>query len=287
MYKRQLFDETNLAEISSPLFPGERLVVCRNPALAVERARKREDLLQATEAELEKVRSMVEGPRGSLRNADAGEIGERAGRVSNKYKVRKHFQLEIADGAFSFARKTEQIEAEATLDGLCVIRTTCPTSKLDSPAVVVRAYKQLKMAERAFRTMKDQIEIRPIHHHLENRVRVHAFLCMLAYYVEFHMRRRLAPILFDDHDRDAAAAERKSMVPSAQRSPAALRKAASRRTADGLPVHSFRSPIADLATHALNKVSLPSNRKHRFDLPTTPTPLQARAFELLGVSPGM
>ena len=165
--------------------------------------------------------------------------------------------------------------------------TNVPQEAL-SPEETVGAYKALAQVERAFRSIKTvDLEIRPVFHWTAPRVRAHVFLCMLAYYVEFHMRRRLAPILFDDHDRPAAAAERKSIVAPAQRSPAAKRKATSRRTDDGMPVHGFRSLLADLATLALNKVSLPSNRKYRFDLPTEPTPLQARAFELLGLRPPM
>ena len=275
-----LFDETNLAEISSPLFPGERLVVCRNPALAAERSRKREDLLRATETELEKARSMVEGPRGTLRTADAGKIGERVGRVSNKYKVAKHFQLEISDGAFSFARKTEQIQAEASLDGLYVIRTTCPTAKLDSPASVVRAYKQLKMAERAFRTMKDQIEIRPIHHHLDHRVRAHTFLCMLAYYVAFELQQRLAPLLFTDTEPPTPT----DPVAPAKRSAAANTKAGSATTPDGHPAHSLSDLIADLATLCRNELRI-GGANHTLTRLTKPTDLQASAFELLHIKP--
>jgi hypothetical protein len=273
-----LFDETNLAEISSDEFPGERLVVCRNPAVAAERKRKRDDLLGATEAELERVRAMVEGPRGSLRKADAGRIGERVGRVSNRFKVAKHFELSISDGAFSFARKSEQIEAEAALDGLYAIRTTCPTSKLQSSASVVRAYKQLKMAERAFRTMKDQIEIRPIHHHLEDRVRAHAFLCMLAYYVAFELHLRLAPLLFTDDEPLSPS----DPVAPARRSASARAKAGSARTPDGHPAHSFADLIAELGTLCRNEVRI-GQAEHTFARLTKPTELQSRAFELLGV----
>src|SRR5262249_39625269 len=163
------FDDTNLAEITSPQFGGERLVVCRNPHLATERARKREDLLAATERELDKVAHMVHGPRGTLRHADAGKIGQRAGRVINKYKVAKHFELQIADGSFSYHRKTEQIAEEAALDGIYMLRTTCPSSELTTQAVV-RVYKQLKMAERAYRTIKHALDVRPIRHHLTDRV---------------------------------------------------------------------------------------------------------------------
>ena len=180
-----LFDEVNLAEITAPEFPGERLIVCRNPRVAAERARKREALLTATEAELAQVKAMVEGPRGRLRAAPAGVIGERVGRVADRYQVAKHFTLAIADGAFSFRRKEAQIREEAALDGFYVLRTTCPKEELGAPAVV-RAYKQLKEVEDAFHTMKSpELEIRPIYHHLEDRVRAHIFLCMLAYYVAF------------------------------------------------------------------------------------------------------
>ena len=192
-----LFDQTNLAEITSEEFAGERLVVCRNPHLAAERARKREELLAATERELAKVCQMVDGPRGTLRHATAGKIGERAGRVINKYKVAKHFDLQIADGSFSYERKTEQITCEAALDGIYVVRTTCPADQLTSQAVV-RVYKQLKMAERAYRTIKDALDVRPIRHHLEDRVEAHFFLFLLAYYLLFELQARLAPMLFTD-----------------------------------------------------------------------------------------
>jgi hypothetical protein len=271
-----LFDETNLAEISSAEFPGERLVVCRNPAVAAERKRKRGALLAATDAELEKVRAMVDGPRGTLRSADAGTIGARAGKVVNRYKVAKHFELEISDGAFSFTRKDEQITAEAALDGLYVIRTTCATTKLESAAAVVRAYKQLKMAERAFRTMKDQIEIRPIHHHLEDRVRAHAFLCMLAYYVAFELGQRLTPLLFTDHEPLTPS----DPVAPAERSPAANTKAGSARTPDNHTAHSFTDLLAELGTLCRNQVRI-DHREHTYTRLTTPTQLQTRAFELL------
>ena len=273
-----LFDETNLAEIESAEFPGERLVVCRNPAVAAERNRKREELLRATEAELDKVRAMVERPRGSLRSADAGRIGTRVGKVVNRYKVAKHFELEIADGAFSFKRKAQQISHEAALDGLYVIRTTCPASKLAGPAAVVRAYKQLKLAERAFRTMKDQIEIRPIHHHLEDRVRAHAFLCMLAYYVAFELHLRLAPLLFTDEEPLSPV----DPVAPATRSASAKTKAASAQTTDGHPAHSFADLIAELGTLSRNQVRIGA-AEHTFSRLTKPSDIQARAFELLEI----
>jgi hypothetical protein len=272
-----LFDQVNLAEITSPLFPGERLVVCRNPAVAAERARKRSELLAATEAELEKVKASVQGPRGRLRGAHAGEIGERAGKVSNKYKVAKHFTLQIADGVFTYERKTDQINQEAALDGLYAIRTTLPANQLAAPAAV-RAYKQLKMAERAFRTMKDTIEIRPIHHHLETRVRAHVFLCTLAYYVSFELAARLPDLLFTD-DTPLAPAD---PVKPATRSASAHTKAGSATTPDGYPAHTLPDLLADLGTLCRNTVRI-GHAEHTFTRLTTPTPLQADALGRLDV----
>jgi hypothetical protein len=272
-----LFDEVNLAEITSDAFAGERLIVCRNPAVAAERARKRSELLAATETELEKVKAMTQGPRGSLRDADAGTIGQRAGRVINKYKMAKHFTLDIADGHIAYERKTEQITAEAALDGLYVIRTTVTPDKLGA-AAAVRAYKQLKMAERAFRTMKDTLEIRPIHHHLEDRVRAHIFLCMLAYYVAFELRQRLAPLLFTDETPLAPT----DPVAPATRSPAAKTKASSAHTTDGFPAHNLPDLLADLATLARNEVRIATS-EHTYTRLTTPTALQAHALELLDI----
>ena len=272
-----LFDEQNLAEITSTAFPDERLVVCRNPAVAAERARKRSELLAATEVELEKVKAMVTRPRGTLRSANAGTIGQRAGRVINKYKVAKHFTLQITDGTFGYERNSEQITSEAALDGLYVIRTTLPAQKLGALAAV-RAYKQLKLAEHAFRTMKDTIEIRPIHHHLEDRVRAHVFLCMLAYYVAYELERRLAPLLFTD---DTPIAPTDPVAP-ATRSPSAHAKASSARTADGFPAHTLPDLLADLATTCRNQIRT-SASQHTFTRLTTPTPLQDRALGLLDI----
>jgi len=223
---------------------------------------------------------MVERPRGSLRTADAGKIGTRAGRVVNRFKVAKHFELSISDGAFSFERNQEQIQAEGALDGLYVIRTTCETSKLSSPESVVRTYKQLKMAERAFRTMKDQIEIRPIHHHLEDRVRAHAFLCMLAYYVAFELHARLAPLLFTDEQPLAPV----DPVAPATRSASAKAKAGSAQSTDGFAAHSLADLIAELGTLCRNQVRI-GKAQHTFSRLTEPTPLQARAFQLLAIKP--
>jgi Transposase DDE domain len=272
-----LFDQRNLAEISSEEFPGERLVVCRNPHLAAERARKREDLLAATERELAKVKQMVDGPRGTLRNATAGKIGERAGRVSNKYKVAKHFELQIADGSFSYQRKTEQIQAEAALDGIYVLRTTCPTSQLTTQAVV-RVYKQLKLAERAYRTIKDALDVRPIRHHLQDRVQAHFFLFLLAYYLLFELQARLAPMLFTD---DTPLTPTDPVAP-ARRSPAANTKAGRARTPDGLPAYNLTDLIAELGTICRNQLRVRTS-EHTFPRLTNRNTIQAKALELLDV----
>ena len=275
-----LFDDRDLAEIASPDYPGERLIVCRNPLLAAERRRKRDALLAATERDLARIRQAVERQRKPL--AGRTEIALAVGAVLDKHKMAKHYELAITDDSLTWRRKDAAIAAEARLDGIYVIRTNLPATVLTAEQTV-GAYKSLARVERAFRCLKTvDLEIRPIYHWTEPRVRAHVLLCMLAYYVEFHMRRALAPILFEDHDRDAA--ERTSIVAPAERSPAAKRKVATRRTDDGLPVHSFRSLLDDLATLCLNKLSLPSNPSYRFDMPTTPTPLQARALELLGVA---
>jgi Transposase DDE domain len=272
-----LFDQTNLAEITSDEFCSERLVVCRNPHLAAERARKREDLLQATERELAQVKHMVHGPRGTLRNAAAGKIGERAGRVTNKYKVAKHFDLEIADGSFSYERKQQQIETEAALDGLYVLRTTCGPDMLSTQAVV-RVYKQLKLAERAYRTIKDALDVRPIRHHLQDRVESHFFLFLLAYYLLFDLQARLAPMLFTD---DTPRASTDPVAP-ARRSPAANNKAGRARTADGLPAYSLTDLIAELGTICRNQVRIGESH-HTFPRLTNPNPVQAKALDLLDV----
>jgi len=272
-----LFDETNLAEITSPKFEGERLVVCRNPHLHAERARKREDLLQATERELEKVRQMIDGPRGSLKHASAGKIGERVGRVINKYKVAKHFELQISDGSFSHERKTEQIEAEAALDGIYVLRTTCPPDQLTSQAVV-RVYKQLKLAERAYRTIKAALDVRPIHHHLQQRVEAHFFLFMLAYHLLFELQARLAPMLFTD-DTPLTAAD---PVAPAKRSPAANTKAGSGHTPDGMPAYNLSDLIAELGTLCRNQLRIGTSQ-HTFPRLTNTNPVQAKALALLDV----
>ena len=273
-----LFDEQDLAEISSSTFPGERLVACRNPQLGAERARKREELLRATERELQKIVKATEREKRPLRGAE--KIGVRVGRVLGRFKVGKHFRLEITDTSFRFERDPERIENEARLDGVYVIRTTVPGEEMTAEAAVA-AYKSLSQVERAFRSSKTDLDIRPLHHHTEPRVRAHVFLCMLAYYVEWHLRRALAPLLFQDHDRAAAAAERTSIVAKAELSPAAREKKARGRTEDGLPLHSFRTLLAELATATRSRVRVGD---HTFDQLASLTPLQERAFQLLEVS---
>jgi len=275
-----LFDETNLAEIASERYPGERLVVCRNPHVASERARKREALLEATEKELAKVKASVENPRGRLHGKPAGPIGERAGRVVNRFKVAKHFRLVIADGRFDYTRDGHTIGEESALDGFYVLRTSVAADEL-SPQAVVRAYKLLRHAEQAFRAMKSpELEIRPIYHHLEDRVRAHVLLCMLAYNVRFELEARLGPLLFKD-DNPLAPID---PVAPAQRSPAGKKKAASRHTKDGLPVSSLRDLLDTLGTLARNHVR-PAGSALTFDQLTEATPLQTRALELLDVNP--
>jgi transposase len=274
-----LFDERDLAEISHPDYPEERLIACRNPLLAAERARKREELLTATERELAKIQSQTQRARRPLRGKDA--IGIAVGRVLGRYKVGKHFDIVIEDGEFRYQRKQALIDAEAALDGIYVIRTSVKT-EIASAQQTVLHYKSLSAVERAFRSMKSvDLKVRPIHHHLADRVRAHVFLCMLAYYVEWHMRRALAPILFDDHDRATAQSERQSVVAPATRSPKALQKVHSKQTDEGHTAHSFQTLMADLGTIAKNTVVM--NNK-AMQIVTTPTALQQRAFDLLEVS---
>jgi Transposase DDE domain len=277
-----LFDERDMASITSPDFPGERLIVCRNRALATERARKREDLLAATERELARIAAAVARKREPLRGAAA--IGLKVGAVLDKHKMAKHFTLDIADSRFAFARKTEAIAAEAALDGIYVVRTSLPVAALDD-AATVRSYKSLSLVERAFRCLKTvDLQIRPIYHWLADRVRAHVFLCMLAYYLEWHMRQRLAPMLYDETDKEAAEALRSSVVAKAERSPAAVTKQTTGRTENGLPVHSFRSLLADLATLTRNTLVTAIDPEGAFTLTARPTPLQQKAHDLLGLA---
>ena len=274
------FDERDMAEIVSPDYPGERLIVCRNKALAAERARKREELLTATAADLARIEASVKRKRTPLQGAD--KIGLKAGAVLGKHKMAKHFELTIADAAFSFTRNEASIQKEAALDGFYALRTNAPAEMLDT-AAVVSTYKSLAQVERAFRSVKTvDLEVRPIHHRLAGRVRAHVFLCMLAYYVVWHMRKALAPLLFDDHDKENARKGRSSPVAPAKVSAAAKAKAASRKTADGHPVHSFRTLLQDLATLTRNTVRLGDALPAA--MLATPTPLQQEVFDKLEVS---
>jgi hypothetical protein len=276
-----LFDERDMAAITSPDFPGERLIVCRNPDLARERARKREDLLAATERDLAKIAAAVARKTKPLRGE--AKIGLAIGAVVNKHKMAKHFELTITATQFTFRRKTRQIAEEAALDGLYAVRTSLPKETL-ADAATVRAYKSLAMVERAFRCLKTvDLHVRPIHHWLEDRVRAHVFLCMLAYYVEWNLRAKLASMLYDDDDKEVAEALRDSPVAKAQRSPSALAKSATGRAADGVPVHSFQSLLADLATLARNTIVTAIAPERPFIVLTRPTPIQQKAFDLLGI----
>ena len=274
-----LFDERDMAEIKSPDFPGERLIVCRNPFLAEERTRKRQELLKATERDLEKVAVATHRARKRLKGK--AEIGVAVGKVINHYKMAKHFKLTIAEDSFSYERKEQEIAAEAALDGIYVIRTSVEASVLGGEDVVGR-YKDLALVERAFRCLKTvDLHVRPIYHWRKERVVAHIFLCMLAYYVEWHMRRALAPLLFDDEDKEYARKLRTSVVAPAVRSPRAEEKDNTRRTPQGYPVHSFQTLLQDLATIAKNRVNPCGQGKAEFFMLTKPTPLQKRVFELL------
>jgi hypothetical protein len=277
-----LFDDQDLAEIQHPSYKGERLIACRNPLLAAERSRKRSELLEATEKQLNKIVAATRRSRKPLRGRR--EIGLAVGRVLGRYKMGKHFRLFIEDDGFRCERKQDNIAREAALDGIYVIRTSVPAQTLSSEKVVER-YKGLSDVERAFRSLKSvDLKVRPIYHYLANRVRAHVFLCMLAYYVEWHMRRALAPILFDDDDPAAADAARESIINPAARSPKARQKDALKRTGDGLPVHSFQTLLKDLSTLTLNDVTA---GEQTTKLLATATPVQLRALQLLQVSASM
>ena len=276
-----LFDVQDLAEITSPDFPGERLVACMNPFLEAERARKRESLLAATEADLAKIAAACARARRPLRGQDT--IAVRVDRVLNRRKAGKHFTIAITDDHFSYARNQDSVTAEAKLDGIYVLRTSVGPGDLDSPDGV-SSYKALAQVERAFRAFNTDLDIRPIRHRTEDRVRAHVFLRMLSYYITWHMQARLAPVLFTDDDKPAAQAARSSPVAPAARSPKALAKAAAKRTGDELPVHSFASLLTDLATICLNTITPADPALPGFRLVTTPTAVQRHAFDLLGVS---
>ena len=282
-FQPSLFDERNLLELTSQHFPGERLVVCRNPLLAEERARKRLELLAATETDLAKITAATQRARSPLRGQDA--IALRVGRVVGRFHMAKHFALTITETSLAYQRKTEAIEAEAALDGLYVIRTSLPKDKLDANATVA-AYKSLAHVERAFRSIKTvDLNVRPVFHYSESRVRAHVFLCMLAYYVEWHMRQRLKPMLFDDEQLDLASASRASAVAKAVRSEHAKDKDASKTADDGLPLHSFRTLLKDLGTLAYNVTHANVSPNTKIVQTTRPTPVQTKAFALLALNP--
>ena len=282
-----LFDDRDMAEITSPDFPGERLIVCKNPLLAEERARKREYLLSATETDLTRIKARVAREKNPLRGA--ADIGRAVGAVIGKRKMAKHFEVAITDDTFGFARKQDQIDAEARLDGIYVLRTNLTAEQSDATATV-RAYKSLAQVERAFRCMKTvDLDIRPVFHWTAPRVRAHVLLCMLACYLEWHMRAALAPVLFDDEDKAAAEARRTSPVAKAMVSKAAEKKARARLTdpahGEALPVHSFRTLLADLGT--LTKNTICFGGTGLVTVLAKPTPVQSRALKLLGADLGV
>jgi hypothetical protein len=275
-----LFDERDMAEVAAPDYPGERLIVCKNPELAAERARKRADLLAATERDLARIKAATWRERRPLRGRD--KIALKVGAMLGRRKMAKHFQITITDDGLSFARDEAAIAKEAALDGFYVLRTSVPAALLDAPATVL-AYKSLAGVERAFRALKSvELEVRPVHHRLAGRVRAHVFLCMLAYHVTWHMRQALAPLVFEDHDRPAAAVARLSPVAKAKVSPAAAAKAITKRTEAGQPVHSWRSLLQDLATLTRNTVRL--GDAPPVTMLTRPTPLQQDVFARLAIA---
>ncbi len=279
-----LFDECDLAEVTSDDYPGERLIVCRNPLLADERARKRQELLAAAEKKLDAVVKAVSREKKPLRGKD--KIGLRIGRELKSTKMQKHFELTIEENSFSYQRLDEQIEQEAALDGLYVVRTSLSAEAL-SAEQTVSAYKDLSQVEWAFRSLKTlDLHVRPIYHWKDDRIKSHVFLCMLAYYAEWHLHGALSELLFDDHERDAAEATRRSIVAKAPRSEAAKRKEQQRRTSDGFPVQSFQCLLKDLATLCKNRVRWISSSAVEFERVTLPTTLQRRVFELLGLCVG-
>jgi hypothetical protein len=271
-----LFDQANLAEITHPDYPGERLVACRNPALATERARRRLALLEATDTELSKIVAAVDAGR----LAGAGKIGIRVGKVIGRYKMAKHYTLDISQDSFAFTRDQDQITAEAALDGIYVIRTTMAPEQMDA-AKVVATYKSLARVERDFRSLKAiDVDLRPIHHYTETRVRAHVFICMLASYLAWHLRQAWAPLTFTDEQRPEAT----DPVAPAQRSQGADAKAATKTTTDDQPARSFTALLGHLATLTRNHLRVAGHDQSGFDLLAIPTPTQRRAFELLGAS---
>ncbi|MEZ6121347.1 MAG: IS1634 family transposase [Pirellulaceae bacterium] len=276
-----LFDTQDLAEVTSEHFPDERLVVCRNPALAEQRARKRNELLEATEKKLEPIRIATQRKTNPLRGEK--EISLRVGKVIGQHKMAKHFDLTITETSFAYARNEDRIREEAALDGLYVVRSSVDKKRMDSDKVVEN-YKSLAKVERAFRCIKTvDLSLRPIYHRNEERIRSHVFICMLAYYVEWHMREKLRPVLFADDDQESAEAARKSIVAPAQRSESAKRKDATRRTSDDFPVQSFHDILQDLGTLCRNRIRIPEFDSE-FDKLTLATPYQQHVLDLLGVT---
>jgi hypothetical protein len=281
-FQFSLFDDRDFGEVHSPEFPGERLIACRNPLLQQERVRKREELLQATERELQPIVEATRRPKKRLQGKD--RIALRVGKVIPRFKMEKHFVIVITETSFSFQRNPESIAAEAALDGIYVIRTNVPAPELAAEDAV-RSYKSLSTVERAFRSCKTvDLHVRPIYHQLPERVRAHVFLCMLAYYVEWHMRQKLAPMLFEDEDPAAGEALRPSVVAPAQRSPSAQRKVSTLKAGDGLPAHSFATLLKDLGTLTRNRIQPKILTSPPFDTLARPTQLQQRALSLLGVA---
>jgi transposase len=280
-FEPSLFDDVDMAEVSSPDYPDERLIVCHNPILAEKRRRTRESLLAVTEKGLAGVVKAIDRTRKPLRGAD--EIGVSVGKLINKHKVGKHFKVTITDDSLQYERKPESISSEAVLDGFYIVRTSVSEKTLSAEQTVT-AYKDLSHVEQAFRSIKTvDLKVRPIHHHLADRVRSHVFLCMLAYYVEWHMRQRLAPILFDDDDKQTAKDARRSPVEPAQQSAKAKTKAYKKRSYDNWPVHSFQTALMDLATIAKNRIQFKGNPSATFDKITQPTKNQQQMLELLKV----
>jgi len=274
-----LFDQQDLAEIQHPSYPGERLVACHNPLLAEERSRKRNELLEATQKQLQKIVAATQRKKRPLRGRK--EIGLAVGKILGRYKMGKHFRLFIEEDGFRWERQPNSIAREAALDGIYVIRTSVPRETLNSEQVVGH-YKRLAEVERAFRSLKSvDLKIRPIYHHLADRVKAHVFLCMLSYYVVWHMRLALAPMLFDEDDPEAAASARNSIVGPAERSPKAKSKEVLKRTEDGLPVHSFQTLLKDLATLTRNEVQIGDQS---LQMLSRATAVQQRALALLKVS---
>ena len=275
-----LFDQTDVAEIETPDYPGERLIACHNPLLAHDRERKRKELIACTARELDKIVVATKRSNRPLRGEQ--KIGVRVGKVINKFKVAKYFYLEITDDSFAYEPNADRIGLDRALDGIYIVRTSVSAERLSSRETV-QAYKSLSNVEKAFRTLKSLLKVRPIHHHLELRVRAHVFMCTLAYYVEWHMRRKLAPILFEDDDQKTAEALRHSVVAPAQRSPRAVRKAQTKKTDDGMPVHSFSGVMASLATIVKSRIQLKLAGSEPFHKVTLPSRFQQKVLDLLGV----